>query len=97
MNVNPAAAPSVPVPWWQQAFKRLIGDWPLVGRTVPLDQETFRDLFRVHPAFSDFLPLAGFDAHHGFLFRDQAFVGQIHGHCDGCGRCPFPVACLQQV
>ena len=20
MNVNPAAAPSVPVPWWQQAF-----------------------------------------------------------------------------
>ena len=41
--------------------------------------------------------MAGFDAHHGFLFRDQAFVGQIHGHCDGCGRCPFPVACLQQV
>ena len=76
MNVNPAAAPSVPVPWWQQAFKRLIGDWPLVGRTVPLDQETFRDLFRVHPAFSDFLPLAGYEVEEGvFRLDDGVSVG----------------------
>jgi len=75
MNVNPAA-PSVPVPWWQQAFKRLIGDWPLTGRAVPLDHETFRDLFRVYPAFSDFLPLAGFDAQEGvFLLDDGVSVG----------------------
>ena len=57
----------------------------------------FLKCFRVESRVEQFVQLAGFDAHHGFLFRDQAFVGQIHGHCDGCGRCPFPVACLQQV
>ena len=78
MNVNPAAATEVPVPWWQQAFNRLIGDWPLVGRTVPLDQETFRNLFRVYPAFADFLPLAGFDAGESvFLLDDGVSVGAV--------------------
>ena len=76
MKVNPAAAATVPIPWWKQAFNRLIGDWPLTGRAVPLARETFRDLFRVYPAFADFLPLAGFDAREGvFLLDDGVSVG----------------------
>jgi conjugative transfer ATPase len=76
VNVNPAAANAVPVPWWQQLLNRLIGDWPLFGQTVPLDQQTFRNLFRVYPAFSDFLPLAGYEVEEGvFRLDDGVSVG----------------------
>ncbi|MBK8185643.1 MAG: conjugative transfer ATPase [Candidatus Competibacteraceae bacterium] len=76
MNVNPAASDYVAVHWWQQLLHRFIGDWPLRGATVPFDQETFRDLFRVYPSFSDFLPLTGYDAENGvFLLDDGVSVG----------------------
>ncbi|HOW78905.1 MAG TPA: conjugative transfer ATPase [Verrucomicrobiota bacterium] len=61
-----------------QWLRRLAGDWPLVGRTVPLERERFRALFQARPAFADYLPFAGYEAGDGvFLLDDGVSVGVV--------------------
>ncbi|CDI04782.1 hypothetical protein BN873_p70020 [Candidatus Competibacter denitrificans Run_A_D11] len=43
--------------WW----KRLIGDWPLLGREAPLSQRDYEALFEARPAFADYLPFSHYD------------------------------------
>lgn len=76
MSVNPAAAPAPPL--LGQLLNRLLGDWPLFGRTVPLGREAFAALFQPRPSFADYLPFAGYDPDEGvFLLDDGVSVGAV--------------------
>ena len=78
MNGPSAAAYFRRPPLLAQLFDRLLGDWPLVGRTVPLGREAFAALFQPRPSFADYLPFAGYDAEEGvFLLDDGVSVGAV--------------------
>ena len=71
MNGPSAAAYFRRPPLLAQLFDRLLGDWPLVGRTVPLGREAFAALFQPRPSFADYLPFAGYDAEEGVFLLDD--------------------------
>lgn len=91
---NPAAAAYRAPPWYAHLFNRLIGDWPFTG-PYPLSKDAFRVLFRSHPAFGDYLPLADYDpVEQVFLLDDGVSVGAIFrlGAADLDARAPERLA-----
>ncbi len=78
MSAPTAAAYFRRPPLLGQWCNRLFGDWPLLGRTVPLGREAFAALFQPRPSFADYLPFAGYDAEEGvFLLDDGVSVGAV--------------------
>lgn len=75
---NPASSRFRRPPGFVQGLNRLLGDWPLTGRTVPLGKDEFRALFRSVPAFADYLPLAGYEPDERvFLLDDGVSVAAV--------------------
>ncbi|MCB1713524.1 MAG: conjugative transfer ATPase [Candidatus Competibacteraceae bacterium] len=61
-----------------QLVNRLLGDWPLTGRELPLSEADFRKLYKAYPAFVDYLPFTDYDADHQvFLLDDGVSVGAV--------------------
>lgn len=61
-----------------QLANRLLGDWPLVGSTIPLSRDAFAGLFKPRPSFADYLPFVGYDAEAGlFQLDDGVSVGAV--------------------
>ena len=80
---------------WTQIMNRLLGDWPLLGRTIPLSRESFAALFDPHPSFADYLPFAGYDTETGlFQLDDGVSVGAVFrlSAADLDGRAPERLA-----
>lgn len=74
----PSSSTAHKMPGFMQLMNRLLGDWPLFGKEVPLSSADMKALWRAHPAFVNYLPFNDYNPKERvFEFNDGVSVGAV--------------------